>query len=147
MKTDDHTNYRGKKRSEFWTPNTDEDMCVQSDAHLTSVQAILSKFGVEGISLLNDVDAKFLDVTQFNDYQDLMQQRLEAEGYFMTLDPRVRDVFENSVDVFLDTAHDQEKRDELARRGLIKTMEAITPKGPDGTAGGTDGGSEEESGS
>lgn len=132
----DHTNYRGKKRSQFWTVNDEEDLCVQSDKHLASIQTILKKFNIGGQDMLDDVEGAFMDVSEFTDFHDLNIQTKEAEAAFMKLPSKVREIFDHDVYTWLDSAHDQEKRDELVARGFLKVVEADPKTSTPGTPGG-----------
>ncbi len=142
---------RGKPR--FQTVNDDPSMTVQSDAHLADLRHIMAQFEETGLDSLKEADLQFKDVSEFTDLRDALDQARQAETEFLKLPSKVREVFDHDVAVWLDTAHDEDKRDELVRRGYLKPREAekneppaVEPKGsesgPDAskTVDGGDGG-------
>ncbi len=94
---------------------------MQSDAHKADISHILKQYGQVGIiENLNRADAKFLDITEFTDFADAMRQAKMAEMDFMKLPSKVREIFNHSAEEWLDTAHDQDKRDALVEAGIIE---------------------------
>ena len=67
----------------------------------------------------------FKDVSEFTDLADALNQAKVAEVEFLKLPSKVREIFEHDVAVWLDTAHDQEKRDALVAAGYIKSEEVV----------------------
>mgnify|MGYP000120320684 CR=1 FL=1 len=105
---------RGKPR--VGTVNSLPSKTKQQDAAKADIQEILRKYEQVGIvPHLNEVDAKYLDVSEFTDYSDMMRQLRTAEREFMTLPAAVRALFKNDVADWLDAAHDPERIDELNR--------------------------------
>ncbi len=113
-------NGRGQLRKQYQTHNTDPSETIQSDAHLADINQILRDFARDGIKTLDEADLLFMDVSEFTDFQDLQNQNLVANQHFMSLPSKVREIFGHSLAVFLDTAHDQDKRDALVEAGFLK---------------------------
>lgn len=109
---------RGRPR--VITPIVGESMTVQSDAHLADITNILAQYGVTGMESLNEAELEYADVSEFGDYADVMRQMAEAETAFLKLPSKVREVFGHDVAVWLDSAHDQEKRDALVAAGFLE---------------------------
>ena len=130
MKDLDNLDARGRKRVLTW--NLDPSETIQSDAHLTDIRNIMARFGQDGEAMLDETALTFADVSEFTDLADALNQAKEAEIEFMKLPPGVRLVFENDVAVWLDTAHDEEKRDALVEAGFIKRVEVAEAGGEGG---------------
>jgi len=113
--------YRGKPRVQ--TINKEPSMTVQSDAHLADLNNIMANFGQGRIDMLDDVDLQYRDVSEFTDLSDALMQARDAEIEFMKLPSKVREIFMHDVAVWLDTAHDKEKRDALVEAGFLKSKE------------------------
>ncbi len=116
---------RGKPRVQ--TVNDGESMTVQSDAHLADIQNIMAQYAETGMESLDEADLVYKDVSEFTDLQDAFAQAALAEIEFMKLPSKVREVFEHDVAVWLDTAHDEDKRDALVERGYLRA-EKVPPK-------------------
>ncbi len=113
------------------TDNTEPSKTVQSDAHLADLNVIMSEFLEEGRDILGDTELMFADVSDFGDYQDVMLEVRRAEETFMALPSKVREIFNHNVTEWLDTAHDQDKREKLVEAGFIKAVEVPeTPAEP-----------------
>jgi len=115
--------YRGKARVQ--TVNDQPSMTVQSDAHLADVNMIMQTFLREGMESLNEADLMFKDVSEFTDLADALNQAKVAEIEFLKLPSKVREIFNHDVAVWLDTAHDEDKRDALVEAGFIKREEVV----------------------
>ncbi len=128
--------YRGKRRVQ--THNDEPSETIQSDAHLADIGNIMAHFGQTGQDMLDEADLMFADVSEFTDLADAMNQAKEAEVEFMKLPSKVREVFDHDVATWLDTAHDQEKRNALVAAGFLEPLEDPGPAiAPGGTSGGT----------
>ncbi len=124
----DELDSRGNKRSDYWTVNREPSQTLQSQAAQGNIQEILKQYKQVGIiENLNEAEAQFLDVTEFTDFGDVMRQAVAAEAEFMKLPSKVREIFEHDVAVWLDTAHDKDKRDALVAAGLIDAPEPVEP--------------------
>lgn len=98
-----------------------ESMTVQSDAHMADITEILRKYKQVGIvENLNMAEMQFRDVSEFTDLKDAIDQSRLADVEFMKLPSKVREIFDHDVAVWLDTAHDKDKRDALVAGGFIK---------------------------
>ncbi len=115
---------RGKDRVQ--TVNTDPSETVQSDAHLADIQNILKSYGATGMEMLDETQMMFADVTSFTDLADAMNQARLAEVEFLKLPSKVREIFDHDVAVWLDSAHDEEKRDALVEAGFIKDTRSVS---------------------
>lgn len=116
----DQLDSRGKKRSLYWSVNDEPSMTVQSDAHLADIENILRSYGASGMEQLDETALEFRDISEFTDYHDLMLNVREAEVRFMELPSKVREIFDHSVEKWLDTAFDEDKRDALVEAGFLE---------------------------
>lgn len=123
---------RGKPRVQ--TINEDPSETVQSDAHLADITNIMQSYLQQGRELLDDTALQFADVSEFTDLADAIQQTREAEVQFMKLPSKVRKIFDHDVAVWLDSAHDEEKRDALVAAGFLEAPEPVVvePVVPEG---------------
>ncbi len=112
---------RGKPRVR--TINEEPSKTVQSDRHLADITNILKSFGVEGNDILDNIDLVFADVSELGDFTDVMLTVKEAEAKFLELPSKVRELFGHDVAVFLDTAHDKDKRDAMVEAGFLEAPE------------------------
>lgn len=110
------------------TVNNDPSETVQSDAHLTDIHNIMAQFGEGGHVGLDEAALLYADVSEFTDLQDAMKQAHYAEKEFLKLPSKVREVFGHDVAVWLDTAHDEDKRDELVKAGFLEPREEKSQK-------------------
>lgn len=126
---------RGKPRVQ--TEFHDESLTVQSDADQADIKKIMKRYTTYGIiDHLNLTEAAFKDVSELGDFADVMRTAQEAEAAFMRLPSKVREIFNHDVAEWLDTAHDQDKRDALVQAGFIQDPEANTQDPTPGAAGG-----------
>lgn len=84
----------------------DESLTVQSDAEKADINRILKRHSMGIIDHMADVDARYMDVSEFSDYADAYRESKRAEMEFMKLHPKVRRVFNNDVAEWLDAAHE-----------------------------------------
>lgn len=122
-----------RKRPRVQTVNLDPEVTVQSDGPRTEIRSILAKYQEVGIiDHMREVDLQFRDVTEFEDFRDVMVQAKVAENAFLRLPPAVRDLFDNDVARWLDAAHDPEKieamRPKLEATGFLKPKVAVDPE-------------------
>lgn len=141
-----------RHRPRVRTVNDLDSKTVQSDRENSEIKAILERFTDEGMMLehMQGVDLQFMDVTQFEDFADLMRQTKKAEEVFLTLPSKLREVFDHQVEKWLDAAHDPEKlealRPQLEELGVMEPLkveeevvevpppeEVAGPEGPAGT--------------
>lgn len=102
----------GRKRVQ--TVNTEPSMTVQSDEVRADIREILKRYNALGIvDHMAQVDRVFRDVSEFQDFADMMQQTKVAEAEFMKLPSKLREVFDHDVMKWLDAAHDPEKLEAL----------------------------------
>lgn len=96
------------------TSNESPSKTVQSDLVRADMKEILRKYEAQGVfTSMRAVDLAFRDVTEFQDFSDLMLQTKEAEAAFLRLPSKVRELFGHDVGVWLDTAHDSAKLEKL----------------------------------
>lgn len=127
-----HLDHRGKDRAQFQTINTEPSKTIQSQAHLADIREIVGKYDAGFVrSQLEQADLRFLDITEFTDYADMMRQNANVEREFMALPAHVRRMFDHDVAKFLDAAHDPAKTKVLEDLGLVEA--APTPVLPDPT--------------
>ncbi len=128
--------FRGKPRSQFQTHNTEPPRTITSDAAGADINEILKQYdGVGVLASLNKAELQFLDVSEFTDYADAMRHTRLAEVEFMKLPSKVREIFDHDVAVWLDTAHDDDKREAMMEAGLIerpkeKKVAAVAAEAP-----------------
>lgn len=123
---------RGKARVQ--TVNDEPSMTVQSDAPRADIREILRKYKQVGIvDHLSQVEARFMDVSGVTDFADAMRLQREAEGEFMRLPSKVREVFGHDVARWLDAAHDgvsEEQKARLIALGILDPDEVIEVEVP-----------------
>ncbi len=120
-------NAKGFRR--WQTVNDDPSMTVQSDAHLADINTIVRQFEQGGGDLLDEAALEFADISDFTDLKDALDQLRLAEVEFMKLPSKVREIFNHDAAEWLDTAHDQEKRDALVTAGFLEDDSAVQEGG------------------
>lgn len=129
-------------RPRVQTLNEEPSRTVQSDAVRADIGHIISRYQSMGIvDHMAEVDLTFRDVTEFEDFGDLMRQTKVAEAAFMKLPSKLREVFDHSVESWLDAAHDPEKlealRPQLEKLGVMEPLSEAEPApAPAGTDAG-----------
>ncbi len=104
----------------------EESLTVQSDAPLADIDKILKQYAEIGmIDNLDYAEATFQDISEFTDFSDAMRHAKMAEGEFMKLPSKIREIFNHDVAQWLDAAHDPEKRDALVEAGIIERPEGF----------------------
>ncbi len=121
---------RGKPRVQ--TVNDDPSETIQSEAHLADINRILGAYStVDMRDMLDETELVYADVSEFTDLADALNAAKLAEKQFLTLPSKVREVFDHDVAVWLDTAHDEDKRAALVEAGFLKGPEVeVDPKPP-----------------
>lgn len=119
---------RGRERKDSQTQNKEPSLTVQSDADAADIGKILANFKRVGTVELNKADAMFLDVSDFTDFADVQRQSKIAELEFLKLPSKVREIFNHDVADWLDTAHDEDKRDRLVAAGFLEAPKAPEPE-------------------
>lgn len=115
---------RGRPRVQ--TEFNDESLTVQSDRELADINKTMEKFRRTGIVQgLDRAEGQFRDVTTFEDYADVMRTVKAAEGEFMKLPSKVREIFNHDAAEWLDTAHDEDKRQALVEAGFIEAPPVV----------------------
>lgn len=113
-----------RRRPRVQTVNTEPSKTVQSDVFRTEIKHVLAKYSQVGIiESLRNVDLQFRDVTEFQDFADMMYQSKEAEKVFMSLPSKVREVFGHKMANWLDAAHDTSKLEAL--RPKLEELEVL----------------------
>ncbi len=131
-------NRRGRPRVQ--TKNFGPSLTVQSDAKQADIKEILKKYREVGIvEHLNITEANYRDVTELTDFSDVMRTANEAKQEFMKLPSKVREIFHHDVAIWLDTAHDQEKRTALREAGEISPIEPPAAEAAGNNSSGNDG--------
>lgn len=113
--------YHGRKRVQ--TVNNEDSKTVQSDAHLADIKNIMAQYAETGMESLDETELTFADVSTFTDLGDALRQAAVANEQFMKLPSKVREIFDHDVAVWLDTAHDDDKRNALIQGGFLKGPE------------------------
>jgi len=121
-----------RRKPRVQTINELPSKTVQGEAHRSEIRAILAKYKATGVvDHLRDVDLQFRDVSEFEDFADLMRQSSEAEAAFMRLPSKLREVFDHDHHVWLDYAHSPERLEELRPQlENLGIMEPLPPPPP-----------------
>lgn len=120
----------GRRKPRIRTVNEMESRTIQSDRNRAEMREILRRYESMGIvDHMANVDLLYRDVSEFEDFADLMRQSKEAEKEFMKLPPKVRQVFGHDVHTWLDAAHDPEKLEAL--RPKLEKLGVMEPKAPE----------------
>ncbi len=115
---------RGRSRSRFQTFNDEPSKTIQSDKNKADIQKILQRHQTIGlVDHLNQAEAQFMDVGAYDDFADVMRIAKSAELEFMQLPSKMREIFDHDVTKWLDSAHDEEKRDALIEAGYLEAPE------------------------
>lgn len=117
------------------TVNEEPSMTVQSDVVRTEIKHIMAKYRQVGIiEHMRDVDLQFRDVTEFQDFADLMYQNKQAEAVFMKLPSKVREVFDHDYARWLDAAADpniiEQLRPQLEKVGVLEPLPQAERRAP-----------------
>lgn len=121
-----------RRRPRVQTVNDEPSMTQQSDLHRSDIHRVVGQYVKTGLfPSMAQVDLEYRDVSEFEDFADLMRQAQVAEREFMRLPSKVREVFDHDVMNWLDCAHDKDKfeavRPRLEELGAIKKVEAAVP--------------------
>lgn len=126
--------HRGKPRSLYQTVNEGPSRTIQSDAKRADIQHILKKYKQVGIvDHLAQTEARWADVSEFTDLADAMRQVKQAEGEFMRLPSKVREVFGHDVAKWLDAAHDglsEGQTEQMIALGVMDGPKEEVPPAP-----------------
>jgi|SRR5579859_2431667 len=105
----------------------------QSEAGDADINVILSRYEKTGIVPVDTREKLFIDVSQMENYQAVLEHVRTTEEFFMQLPAGVRSRFENSPSVFLDRVVDPAYRKELQEIGLLEAdPPAEAPAAPAG---------------
>lgn len=75
---------------------------IQSHRESCDLDIIIKKYMMGDFSVLNRQDPLYLDTTEFpKSYAEAFEKNEAAKRYFYSLDPEVREQFNNSVEQFL----------------------------------------------
>lgn len=108
----------------FQTVNDEPSRTKQSFAEEADINNIVQKHDARTlIQSLNLAEKSYGDVTSFQDFHEIMNVLVEAEQDFQNLPSDVRRLFDNDVAVYLDTAHDDDKRNALVDLGHLPESE------------------------
>lgn len=124
-----------RRRPRVQTLNEEASKTVQSQRSRSEIKNILAKYEQTGVvEHLNSVDLQFRDVTEFEDFADLMRQSAAAKQAFMRLPSKLREVFGHDHHRWLDAAHNPEAltelRPQLEKLGLLEPLPAPPPPAP-----------------
>lgn len=128
---------RENGRRRVYTVNDEASQTQQSDRHRAEMRHILSRYEKTGVLVdLREVELQYRDVSEFDDFTDIMRAGAEAKTAFMRLPSKVRELFNHDHFEWLDTAHDPEKlqalRPKLEKLGVLKELapELLEPEVP-----------------
>lgn len=102
------------------TVNDEPSLTVQSDGPQADIRQIMAQYLKTGQVDLDRAEGMFMDVSEFTDFADVQRQSKEAEVQFLRLPSKVREIFDHNVANWLDTAHDDDKRQKLIDAGFLE---------------------------
>lgn len=112
--------------------------CVKSDFKDACDINVIVRKHVQGQDLpLYNQMAEYGDFTQFADFEENMNNVVEAKGAFMNLPAHVRDRFSNDPQKFFDFALDPSNEDEMIKLGIAypkrdnENTDPVIPSVPD----------------
>lgn len=135
----------GRRTPRVRTVNDEPSLTVQSQKDQSEIREILRRHGVTGVAdALAQSQLTFQDVSQFEDFTDVMRQRREAEAKFMTLPSKVREAFDHDADKWLDAAMDGMTEHQISRLTALGVLGPApsprgTPASPEGASGAPEG--------
>lgn len=101
----------------------------------SDVNWIVARFRKTGeLPNVNQLKARYADVSVAQDYQAALQVVLDAEDAFYQLPAPARRAFNNDPGAFLDAVYDPERVDELVELGIFTKAE-FEPEAPKGASG------------
>lgn len=129
------TKIEGRPKHRVQTVNEEPSKTVQADRDAADIKKIIQTYERNGVLIRpSEVDRVFRDVSEFTDFSEMMLQTKVAEGEFMRLPSKVREVFNHSVFEWLDAAHDAEKlaavRPQLEELGVLEPLPKAAPEVP-----------------
>jgi len=130
---EEQLDYRGRPRAQYQTVNNEPSCTVQSESDETDIKKIIQKYNNTGIiEHLNTVEATYADVSTFSDFAEVMNHAKAAETEFMKLPSKIREKFDHDVATWLDTSHDEDKREALLAETDDKPLPEPTEPPPPG---------------
>lgn len=95
---------------------------MQAETDINTIMARYEKTGL--MSHVATHKGQYGDFVTAGDYQDHLNQIIEAKEAFSTLPAKVRKKFDNDPSTFLEFVQDEENIDEMIEMGLLKALPA-----------------------
>ncbi len=100
-----------------------------------NINNIMNKYMKDGlIEHTNEHRGKYINLPEFDDYHDALNQIQDANEAFASLTSQLRGRFENDPAKFLEFVLDENNRDEINSLGLGVIPDAPAPASPAGGA-------------
>lgn len=123
------------ERERVCHPSGGPVLVKRGEQDLTDVNLIMDSWIHAGAAVAGHMNMKagqYGDFSSGVDYHTAMSQVKEADAYFMSLPPKVRNHVDNDPGKLLDLVYDPERREELVELGLVAPVErVVVEKGAD----------------
>lgn len=122
-------------RKKVVTINDEPSKTQQQFAEAADINNIMKKHFPKGMHQIPDAQKVYADFSSIPDFQGMQDQLIRLESTFMSLDPKIRQRFQNTPQLLVDFLNDPENKDEAVKLGLMKKPEptpepAPAPKNP-----------------
>lgn len=119
-------------KGKAWTGiNTGEGLTKQSFLKAANINTMVARWRKTGThENVNQVMAKFGDVSELPDYQSSLNNVLEADKMFLKLPSAVRTRFSNNPAELIDFVKNEDNREEAIKLGLIPDPKKIKKSTP-----------------
>lgn len=104
-----------------------ESLTEQAHAAAADINAIMRRAERTGEVLVTDARPMYGDFSAVGDYQSALEAVRTAQAAFMTLDPHIRERFNNDAGRLLEFLSDEANRPEAERLGLVPSSAPKLP--------------------
>lgn len=105
----------------------DPSLAVQSMEEEANINTIVRRFGVTGELPGQVAMPRTGDFTNIPDFHTAMNMVRSAQEEFLKIPAEVRARFDNDPQAFMNFIEDESNREEAAKLGLLKVVEAVQP--------------------
>lgn len=100
--------------------NKSPSLTIKSQAESTKIQNIIKKYQTTGyVPEVNANIPKYLDTTNIGNLQEIQNQLINVNNYFLSLDPKIRLKFNNDPHQLVTFLQNPNNKDEAIKLDLI----------------------------